>query len=64
MALTADEEKRIQALENALAEHTTAIKNLAAKRQLSHSYALLDKKITELEEKLTSLQSQLNALKK
>jgi hypothetical protein len=64
MAFTVDEEQRIQRIEKALAEHTTAINNLASKRQLTHVNSLTEKNIRELRELIASLQSQLDTLKK
>jgi hypothetical protein len=64
MALTSSEEKRVQAIEAALAQHATAIKNLAAKKQLAHLISLLQNDITLLRTAVESLQSQINATKK
>lgn len=64
MALTVDEEKRIQTIETGLAEHTTAIQNLASKRQLSHVLSLIERQLTEIRTEIASLKSQINALKK
>jgi len=63
MALTESEEQRIQRIENGLADINKAIKNLAAKRQLSHISGLFQKKLDALEKEVASLQAQLNAIK-
>lgn len=64
MSLSAAEEKRIQTIETALAQHTTAIKNLASKRQLNHILTLVTTQLEEIQTQLNSLQSQIDALKK
>lgn len=64
MALTSNEEKRIQSIERSLAEHATAIKNLAAKKQLAHLLSLVQKDIELLRIAVESLQTQINSTKK
>lgn len=64
MSLNQSEEIRLQRLETAVAELTTALKNLASKRQLTHINTLTERQITELKTQIASLQSQLDALKK
>lgn len=64
MAWTDEETRRIQRLENAIAEHTQAIRNLASKRQMNHTLSLVNSKIAQLETALENLQSQLDALKR
>jgi hypothetical protein len=64
MALSSDEEKRVQAIESALATHTTAIKNLASKAQLTHILSLVQRDLDEIRDAITSLESQIKALKK
>jgi hypothetical protein len=64
MALNSDEEKRFQVLESAVAEHTTAIKNLASKRQLSHILSLIERQLTEIRTDIASIKTQIAALKK
>jgi len=64
MALNSSEEKRIQRIEQSLSDHTTAIKNLASKKQLNHILALLQKQIEEIQTDITSIKTQIEALKK
>lgn len=63
MALTDSEEKRIQRIETKLAELALAVRNLAAKRQLSHLSTLLQRENEELRQAIDSLQAQLDAIK-
>ena len=62
MAWTSDEEKRIQTIENAIAQHGVAIGNLASKRQLNHLLTLVKKENAELKERIEALESQLKML--
>lgn len=64
MAWTDAEEKRVQRIEQTLAEHARAIQNLAAKRQLSHLSTLIQRDLEELRTQLSSLQAQMDAIKK
>jgi uncharacterized protein YigA (DUF484 family) len=64
MALSDEDEKRVQRLEAALAQHTTAIKNLASKRQLNHVLALVERQLVEVRNDIISIKSQIEALKK
>jgi hypothetical protein len=63
MALSDSEEKRLQNIEAGLSNHARAIRNLAAKKQLTHVSTVLQKELNELRAQLESLQSQLDALK-
>jgi hypothetical protein len=64
MALNDSEEKRIQSIEQVLSKHSTAIRNLASKRQLNHILALLTQQLETIQTELASIQSQIEALKK
>jgi uncharacterized protein YigA (DUF484 family) len=64
MALNDEEEKRIQRIELALGQHTTAIKNLASKRQLTHLLSLVERQLKEVRDDITSLKAQIETLKK
>lgn len=64
MAWTDEETRRIQTLENAVADLRRAINNLAAKRQLNHVLALTTQEISDLETRIDDLESQLAALQK
>lgn len=63
MSLTDAEAKRITTIENNLAKHAKAIKNLAAKKQLAHTITLLRTEIESMKTRLDSLESQLSSLK-
>jgi hypothetical protein len=63
VALTNEEQARLRKIEAALAEHTIAINNLAAKKQLSHVLALVQADLRKLNEQLTSIKAQLEVLK-
>lgn len=55
-------ENRLRNLETALAQHALAIQNLAAKRQLNHLVALMDKRLAALEATIAGLETQIAAI--
>jgi uncharacterized protein YigA (DUF484 family) len=64
MALSESEEKRLQRMEAGLSQHSTAINNLASKRQLTHILSLVERQLKEIRDDIASLKSQIEALKK
>lgn len=64
MALSDNDEQRVQRIETALGQHATAIKNLASKRQLTHILSLVERQLTEVRSDIASIKSQIEALKK
>lgn len=64
MAFTDEEEKRVQRLENTVGQLTTAIKNLASKRQLNHILSLVERQIKEVRDDIASIKAQIEALNK
>jgi len=59
MSFTDAEEKRIQAIEEAITKLLIAVNNLAAKKQLSQLTLLKQADIDNLTQRVTALESQL-----
>lgn len=64
MALSVDEEKRLQRLELAVGKLNVAVKNLASKRQLNHILSLIQEQLADVRSEVASLKTQIEALKK
>lgn len=64
MALSESDEKRVQRLETAVGQHSTAMKNLASKRQLTHVLSLVERQLKEIRDDVASIKTQIEALKK